>query len=152
MRLSLNIIRVFLSQVGSSRNRWCRPGSFDFPSQTALKSFLQSTPDRPAASPLGRPAVSLICHCLGISESDVRDCISLLTHPTVEEVGELTGAGTGCTGCQRRIQRVLEGKPAACGRFGPCDHCGNCRAVCGCETEPAPVLCRSHCQPPSLRR
>ncbi|MCB1076828.1 MAG: (2Fe-2S)-binding protein, partial [Verrucomicrobiae bacterium] len=98
-----------------------------------------------SALPLGKQTVKMVCHCLGLTEPDIRESIALLTHPTVEKVGEVTGAGTGCSGCRIRIRRLIEGKPA-CGRFGPCDQCGACRAVCGCEAEVMPVLCRLHCR------
>lgn len=116
-------------------------------------SSLVSAPPAPVASAIAKAtaestsAVSMICHCLGITEADVRRSIDSLPNPTLESVSEHTGAGSGCTGCRQRVQRLIDGKPAACGRFGPCDHCGSCRAICGCEVEPAPVLCRSHCQP-----
>ena len=100
-----------------------------------------------ALAPARKPAVTLLCHCLGITEEAVRGHIETSSRPTVDSVTRLTGAGSGCTGCRKRIQRLLDGKPAACGRFGPCDHCGNCRAICGCDADPAPVLCRSHCAP-----
>ncbi len=114
-----------------------------------MASLSESQPSSTGAAVarMRKPAVALICHCLGITEDDIRDGIALLSQPTVDCVTRATGAGSGCTGCRTRIQRLLEGKPAACGRFGPCDYCGNCRAVCGCEAEPAPVLCRSHCPP-----
>lgn len=53
---------------------------------------------------------------------------------SVEEVMKETGAGTGCGACRCRINRVLEGLPAACGgRFDLCGGCGCISAICQCE-------------------
>lgn len=82
-----------------------------------------------------RSTVSLICHCLGITESSVRDCIALLSEPTLEAVLDLSGAGAGCSGCHRRIERILTGEsPSACNRFSLCETCGSCRAICACSS------------------
>ncbi|WP_166831308.1 (2Fe-2S)-binding protein [Thalassoroseus pseudoceratinae] len=49
----------------------------------------------------------LICHCLGVTESEVRGAISTGMVRTVGCVMNSTGAGTGCMGCRRRIGAML---------------------------------------------
>ena len=48
-----------------------------------------------------------LCHCLGISECEVRDAIVEHELQTVRGVAKACGAGGGCTACHRHIKRLL---------------------------------------------
>lgn len=50
----------------------------------------------------------IICHCMGITRGEIEDAIKEKKLTTVEEIGEVTSAGTGCGGCQDRIQDILK--------------------------------------------
>ena len=79
-------------------------------------------------------AEEFLCHCAGVAESVVSSAVNLGSVSSVEEVMEITGAGTGCRACHCRIQRVLSGLPAKCGgRFDLCHQCGCIGAICRCE-------------------
>lgn len=47
-----------------------------------------------------------VCMCLAVTEREIRDCISAGAR-TVDEVGAVSCAGTGCGGCRERIQQLL---------------------------------------------
>lgn len=49
-----------------------------------------------------------VCHCMGITKGEIVDAIKQHNLKTVEEVGEVTTAGTGCGGCQEVIQEILD--------------------------------------------
>ena len=59
----------------------------------------------------------IICHCFEVSREEIEKAIREKNFEkaireknlkTVEEVGEATNAGTGCGGCQERIQEILD--------------------------------------------
>jgi len=50
----------------------------------------------------------IICHCFEVSREEIEKAIRERNLKTVEEVGEATNAGTGCGGCQERIQEILD--------------------------------------------
>ena len=50
----------------------------------------------------------IICHCMGITRGEIEDAIKAHKLTTVDEVGEVTSAGTGCGGCQEHIQEILD--------------------------------------------
>lgn len=95
-------------------------------------SKLQSIPVLPGSDRAGeRSGERLLCHCMRVTEGEIHEGIAALESPTVEDVACLTGAGTGCTACRCRIDKLIQGK-SACGAFGLCDGCGCCHAICGC--------------------
>ena len=49
----------------------------------------------------------IICHCFEVSREEIENAIREKGLKTVEEVGEVTNAGTGCGGCQEQIQEIL---------------------------------------------
>ena len=49
----------------------------------------------------------IICHCMGVTRGEIEDAIKKQHLKTVDEVGEATSAGTGCGGCQDKIQEIL---------------------------------------------
>lgn len=50
----------------------------------------------------------IICHCFEVSREEIEKAIREKGLKTVEEVGEITNAGTGCGGCQDQIQEILD--------------------------------------------
>ena len=50
----------------------------------------------------------IICHCFEVSREEIENAIRGKGLKTVEEVGEVTNAGTGCGGCQEQIQEILD--------------------------------------------
>lgn len=58
-----------------------------------------------------------VCHCLKLTADDIRETVSDLEQPTVRCVMRMTGAGTGCTACHRRIRQLLVD------RVEPADQC-----------------------------
>ena len=92
----------------------------------------QTIPAMPKVEKSTAPASPIVCHCKQITEQEVQESISLLKTPTVEGVSYLTGAGTGCTACSCRVQRLIEGK-ASCGAFGFCNGCGTINSLCSCD-------------------
>lgn len=53
---------------------------------------------------------ALICTCFGVSEEAVERAIDAAGAETVEEIGALTNAGTGCGSCQFLIGAMLDAK------------------------------------------
>lgn len=49
----------------------------------------------------------IICHCFEVSREEIENQF-VKRIKTVEEVGEVTNAGTGCGGCQEQIQEILD--------------------------------------------
>ncbi|MCK9498291.1 MAG: (2Fe-2S)-binding protein [Bacteroidales bacterium] len=50
----------------------------------------------------------IICHCMEVYKSEIVKAIKEKGLKTVEEVGDVTDAGTGCGGCQDDIQAILD--------------------------------------------
>lgn len=48
-----------------------------------------------------------ICHCKKVNRTEIISAIKTLRLKTVDEVGKATKAGTGCGGCKRYIQKIL---------------------------------------------
>jgi len=70
------------------------------------------------------PSTGVVCHCFGVTESEIREAIQQHDLETAEQVTERTLAGAGCTACRRRIQRILQGLPPTCGVLSECRDCG----------------------------
>lgn len=51
----------------------------------------------------------LICTCFGVTEETITELAAGDAPMTVEAIGELTNAGTGCGSCRMIIQEVLDG-------------------------------------------
>lgn len=64
----------------------------------------------------------VICHCLDVTETDIRSAVANGTVQSIQCVMNGTGAGTGCTACIRRINALIgeqasqspSEQPAAC--------------------------------------
>lgn len=50
---------------------------------------------------------TIVCHCLGVSESTVADAVAICGLRTVKEVCRETGAGSGCTACHAQLRELL---------------------------------------------
>lgn len=48
-----------------------------------------------------------VCACFSIAEDEIRKAVKNGA-TTVEAVGDATSAGTGCGGCQGRIQEIID--------------------------------------------
>jgi len=57
------------------------------------------------------PVNRIICHCKQVSYGDIRQAM-VGGARTIEEIQEITGAGTGCGGCIKDIKKILA---LACG-------------------------------------
>lgn len=53
---------------------------------------------------------ALICTCFGVSEETLEEIIDTKHPETVDEVGELARAGTGCGSCQQLIREILDNR------------------------------------------
>ena len=49
----------------------------------------------------------VVCHCLGVTESQVQDALDFGGSQNLKDVRDCTGAGSGCTACHRRIIGML---------------------------------------------
>jgi len=48
-----------------------------------------------------------LCHCLNVTEPEVREAIQQHDLVTVRGVAQACGAGGGCTACHRHLKRLL---------------------------------------------
>ena len=48
----------------------------------------------------------VVCHCKNVSYIDIRKAM-IAGARTVEEIKEMTGAGTACGGCVKEIEKIL---------------------------------------------
>lgn len=51
---------------------------------------------------------ALICTCFGVSEETIEQVIAETQAETVEEIGQLCNAGTGCGSCQFLIRELID--------------------------------------------
>lgn len=49
----------------------------------------------------------IVCHCLGVTRSEIENASMIHGAETVGEVSGVTGAGDGCMSCRRRILAML---------------------------------------------
>jgi bacterioferritin-associated ferredoxin len=49
----------------------------------------------------------IVCHCLGIAESEIRCALMEGTAQCLRTLMDATGAGTGCTCCHRAIKELV---------------------------------------------
>lgn len=50
---------------------------------------------------------TIVCRCLGITESTVADAVAICGLSAVKEICRETGAGSGCTACHSRLRELL---------------------------------------------
>lgn len=48
-----------------------------------------------------------LCHCLKVTETEVRQAVEMFDLASVRQVARCTGAGSGCMACHRHIKRVI---------------------------------------------
>lgn len=65
-------------------------------------------------SPITAPTEVNLCHCLRVSESQIRAAVELAGCQTIRDVRRQTGAGSGCTACHRRICALIDSVQAPC--------------------------------------
>lgn len=54
---------------------------------------------------------ALVCTCFGVTEETIEKAVVRHSATSVEEVGLLCRAGTGCGSCQMMIQEILDSAP-----------------------------------------
>jgi NAD(P)H-nitrite reductase large subunit len=52
----------------------------------------------------------LVCHCLNVTEADLREASHRCQLKSVHDAQRETGAGGGCTACHRLIEQFLQAK------------------------------------------
>ena len=61
-----------------------------------------------------RTADKIVCHCLRVTAGEIQVAAIVHPEPTIRDVMDLTGAGTGCTACHCAIRNLLRDQcPAA---------------------------------------
>lgn len=73
-----------------------------------------------------------ICACMKVKASTIQMAMEVGKAATLDEINDLTQAGTGCRACSCRIERVLAGFPAQCGPCSLCPACGVVSKLCQC--------------------
>jgi bacterioferritin-associated ferredoxin len=53
-------------------------------------------------------AKAYLCHCLRVTEEDVRDAVAAGAVSEVRDAMQQTGAGTGCMACRCALRDVIE--------------------------------------------
>ena len=48
-----------------------------------------------------------ICHCLNVTEQEIREVIAEHEPQSIRGVSQVCGAGAGCMSCHRHIRRML---------------------------------------------
>ncbi len=50
----------------------------------------------------------IICHCMNVSEHEIVDAIKNKEAQTVQDIMDITGAGTGCGSCIDELENILK--------------------------------------------
>lgn len=61
-------------------------------------------------STAAHPTDKIVCYCLGVTAGEIESVGIVHPQPTLREVMEHTGAGTGCTACHCAIRELLDGQ------------------------------------------
>lgn len=56
----------------------------------------------------------IICHCLKVTASQISQAVALGTVSCLRSAMEVTGAGKGCTACQRAVRALVEAECSQC--------------------------------------
>jgi len=51
---------------------------------------------------------NIICHCMDVSEHEIVDAIKNKNAVTVQDIMDITGAGTGCGSCVDDLDEILK--------------------------------------------
>lgn len=55
----------------------------------------------------------IVCHCLGVTRTDIENASNIHGAETVRDVAGVTGAGDGCMSCRRKILAMLATRQTA---------------------------------------
>ena len=58
-------------------------------------------------SPTSIERSNIICHCLGVTEEDIRQAVTPAAIDRLQHIATKTGAGSACMACRRRILAML---------------------------------------------
>ena len=53
------------------------------------------------------PTDEIVCHCLRVTGSQIKDRIAVGDCDRLQDVMKMTDAGTGCTACHARIRALI---------------------------------------------
>lgn len=67
------------------------------------------------------PAGEIICHCMNITDIEIREAVHQKGVMNIDDMMELTGAGTVCGTCIPRIEDIIEEEKGRCSTKG--DRC-----------------------------
>jgi len=62
----------------------------------------------------------VVCSCYQVKASTIKMAILSGEAKSIEEISELTNAGTACRACVCRIERISLGFPSQCGDCSDC--------------------------------
>ncbi len=68
----------------------------------------------------------IVCHCRVATDKDISSAIDSGAH-TVEQIGRMCGAGTGCGACHGYLADRLDEARASCPGQGNCLDCSRAR-------------------------
>lgn len=51
---------------------------------------------------------NIICNCMGVSEHEIVYCIKMDGARMVQDIQDITGAGTSCGSCIDELEEILE--------------------------------------------
>lgn len=103
---AVSAISEFIGEIPGARTSCA-----DLPVE-ALRNALADHRNAQAAEWKGETA--LICTCFGVSEDTIEKAAASGAARTVEEIGEICRAGTGCGSCQMLIREILETARTSC--------------------------------------
>ena len=62
----------------------------------------------------------VLCHCLRVTESEIRGAVAVGDLESVKQVMDYTGAGKGCTACHCAIKKIIAAQCVASGSSPTC--------------------------------
>ncbi len=51
--------------------------------------------------------MKVVCRCLKVTESEICEAVTTCDIQTLQDLGNCTGAGQGCTACHIRLRKYL---------------------------------------------
>ncbi len=67
------------------------------------------------------PHGEIICHCMNITDDEIRKAVHEKGVTNIDDMMELTGAGTVCGTCIPKIEDIIEEEKGRCAMKGPSD-------------------------------
>ena len=74
----------------------------------------------------------VVCSCYQVKASTIKMAILSGETKSIEEISELTNAGTACRACICRIERISHGFPSQCGECSDCPAIKSEQNICEC--------------------